>query len=110
MVIEVPQAIVGVLFLAHPGRETFAIGVGCLDNTTAPTFEIGAIATAEAAQYLRAQRHAMVGRAERDDVPSLRVRERQVNSGFGGLSTGDFVICSSSALPGRMSASISARS
>ena len=86
MVIEVPKAILGVLILAHPGRNSLTVRVRRLDNAAAPTFEISALAAAEPAQDLRRKPHAVVGRTECNDVASLRVRERQVDSGFGRLS------------------------
>ena len=46
MVVEVPQAILGVLFFAHPGRNSVAVGVGRLDNAATPALEIGAVVAA----------------------------------------------------------------
>ena len=87
VVIEVPKAILGVLILAHPGRNSLTVRVGRLDNAAAPAFEISAVAAVEPAQDLRAEPHAVVGRTECDDVASLRMRESQVDSGFGRLGT-----------------------
>ena len=73
MVFEVPEAVLDVLFLGHPGRDVLAIGVGRLDDASGPRLQVEVAAAVVAAHQLAGDRLAVEGGAEGDDVAAALV-------------------------------------
>ena len=90
VVVEVPEAVLGVLLFAHSGRDRLAVRVGRLDDSTGPGLEIDVSAPVVSAHQLSRDRLAVEGRAESDDVAAALVAERDEGRGFGGFGSGDF--------------------
>ena len=75
VVLEVPQAVLDVLGFLHPGRDVLAIGIGRLDDAAGPGLQVAIAAAVVAAHDLAGDRLAVEGRAEGDDVATLRVAQ-----------------------------------
>ena len=87
--VEIPEAIVGVLLLAHAARNVFGVREGRLQDTARPGLHVEIVVAAVGADHLRAQGLAVERRRETDDVAPPGMAQRQVHRGLDGLGSGD---------------------